>query len=171
MAWTLFARSNTGFVGSNPIQCMDFCVDSCLATGWSPVQGVLQTVFGFRSWGETKRFTCSRRVLGILNNNNNNNNKAPVHVGIFWNILIHIILRKDILGAPVVPSADLVTPSVRCHGNDVPNRWTAKRELNFCLEMLLHATIISSYLYIVASLVLLQWSCVWLCQKGAVPQL
>jgi hypothetical protein len=54
-AWTVFARSNTGIVGSDPTQGMDvcvrlfyvcvfLCVGSCLATGWSPVQGVLPTV-------------------------------------------------------------------------------------------------------------------------------
>jgi hypothetical protein len=55
-AWTVFARSNTGIVGSNPTRGMDvcvrlfcvcvvLCVGSGLATGWSPVQGVLQTVY------------------------------------------------------------------------------------------------------------------------------
>jgi hypothetical protein len=55
-AWTIFARSNTGVVGSNPTQDMDvcvhlfcvyvvLCVGSGLATGWSPVQGVLPTVY------------------------------------------------------------------------------------------------------------------------------
>jgi hypothetical protein len=48
-AWNLFARSNTGIVGSNPIQSMSvyvhsvFVLGSCLATSWSPVQGVLPT--------------------------------------------------------------------------------------------------------------------------------
>jgi hypothetical protein len=48
-AWTVLARSNTGIVGSKPTQGMDVClhffcvcVGSGLATGWSPVQGVLQ---------------------------------------------------------------------------------------------------------------------------------
>jgi hypothetical protein len=55
-AWTVFARSNTGIVGSNPTQsmaicvrlfyiCALLCVGSGLATGWSPVQGVLPTVY------------------------------------------------------------------------------------------------------------------------------
>jgi hypothetical protein len=54
-AWTVFARSNTGIVGSNPIWGMDvyvrfilcLCCPVCssgLATGGSPVQGVLRTV-------------------------------------------------------------------------------------------------------------------------------
>jgi hypothetical protein len=62
-AWTVFALTNTGFVGSNPAQGMDVClrlfcvcVGSGLATGWSPVQGVLPTVLGLRNWSETKRF-------------------------------------------------------------------------------------------------------------------
>jgi hypothetical protein len=58
-------------------------------------------------------------MLRSLNNtnNNNNNNKAYVHVGIFWNTLIPIILRKVTLGASTV----LVTPSVCSHGYDVSN--------------------------------------------------
>jgi hypothetical protein len=55
-AWTVFARSKAGIVGSNHIQGMDVCVrlfyvcvvlclGSSLATGWSPVQGVLPTMY------------------------------------------------------------------------------------------------------------------------------
>jgi hypothetical protein len=56
-AWTVFARSNTGIVGSNPTQgvdvcivrlfcvCVVLCVGRGLATGWSTVQGVLPTVY------------------------------------------------------------------------------------------------------------------------------
>jgi hypothetical protein len=54
-ACTLFALSNAGIVGSNSIQVMDvsvhlfcvcvvLCVGSCLATGLSPVQGLLLSV-------------------------------------------------------------------------------------------------------------------------------
>jgi hypothetical protein len=48
-AWTVFARSDTGIVGSNPTQGMDVYVRLLqwvgrdLATCWSPVQGVLPT--------------------------------------------------------------------------------------------------------------------------------
>jgi hypothetical protein len=53
--WTVFARSDAGIVGSNPIQGMDVCVllfcvcvvmclGKDLATGWSLVQGVLPSV-------------------------------------------------------------------------------------------------------------------------------
>jgi hypothetical protein len=56
-AWIVFARSNTGIMGSNPIWDMDVCVrlfcvcavlyvHNGLATGWSPVQGVLPTLLG-----------------------------------------------------------------------------------------------------------------------------
>jgi hypothetical protein len=49
-AWTGFARSNTGVVGSNPTRgidvgvrlfcvCAGLCVGSGLATGWSPSKG------------------------------------------------------------------------------------------------------------------------------------
>jgi hypothetical protein len=55
-AWTVFTRSKSGIVGSNTTQCMDVCVCVCvcafilcvgsgLVTGWSPVQGVLPTVY------------------------------------------------------------------------------------------------------------------------------
>jgi hypothetical protein len=55
-AWTIFARSNSGTVDSNPTQgmyvsvrlfcvCVVLCVGSGLAKGWSPVQGVLPTVY------------------------------------------------------------------------------------------------------------------------------
>jgi hypothetical protein len=51
-AWTGFAPSNAGIVGSNPTQGIDICVrlfclcvGSGFATGWSPVQGVLPTVY------------------------------------------------------------------------------------------------------------------------------
>jgi hypothetical protein len=53
-AWTVFARSNTGILGSNSTWgivcvrlfcvCAVLCTDDGLATGWSPVQGVLPTV-------------------------------------------------------------------------------------------------------------------------------
>jgi hypothetical protein len=54
--WTVFARSNTGVVGLNPTRGMDICVrlfcfcavlcvSRGLATDWSPVQGVLPTVY------------------------------------------------------------------------------------------------------------------------------
>jgi hypothetical protein len=49
-AWNVFARSNTDIMGSNPTHGMDVCVYSVfvlgsgLATGLSPVQGVLPAV-------------------------------------------------------------------------------------------------------------------------------
>jgi hypothetical protein len=65
-----FVRSNTGIVGSNLTQGMDtclrlfcVCLGRGLATGWSPVQGVLPNVQRLRNWSETKRFTdalCSK---------------------------------------------------------------------------------------------------------------
>jgi hypothetical protein len=59
--WTVFARSNTGIMCSNPTWGMDvrvrlFCVyvilrvGSSLATGWSPVQGVLPNMCRLRNW-------------------------------------------------------------------------------------------------------------------------
>jgi hypothetical protein len=60
-ASNVFARLNSGFVGSNPAQYMDdyvrlfcvyvvLCVGSDLATGWSLIQRVL------RKWNKTKRY-------------------------------------------------------------------------------------------------------------------
>jgi hypothetical protein len=54
-AWTVFALSNTGIVGSKPTRGIDVCVrlfcvcvakcaGSGIATGSSPLQGVLPTV-------------------------------------------------------------------------------------------------------------------------------
>jgi hypothetical protein len=55
-AWTVFASSDAGAVGSNPTQGMDvwcmclfcvcvaLCLGSGLVTGWSLVQGVLPSV-------------------------------------------------------------------------------------------------------------------------------
>jgi hypothetical protein len=65
-AWTVFARSNTGLVGSNPTQgidvyvrlfcvCVVLCVGSGLGTGWSLVQGVLQTVQKYKKIEEEAR--------------------------------------------------------------------------------------------------------------------
>jgi hypothetical protein len=59
--WTVFARPYAGIAGTNPTQVMDICVrlfyvcvvlcvGSGLATSWSPVQGVLPTVYGLRNW-------------------------------------------------------------------------------------------------------------------------
>jgi hypothetical protein len=59
--WTVFDRSNAGIVGSNTTQGMDvcvrllcvcvvLCVGSGLATGWSPVQGILLTVYRLGDW-------------------------------------------------------------------------------------------------------------------------
>jgi hypothetical protein len=54
ISWNVFARLNTGIMGSNPARGMDVCVyyvfvfscvGSGLATGWSLVQGVLPTVY------------------------------------------------------------------------------------------------------------------------------
>jgi hypothetical protein len=71
-AWTVFARSNAGVVGSNPTQgmnvclrlfcvCVALCVGRGLATGWSLVQGDLPIVWNrLRNWrrgqGPTKGY-------------------------------------------------------------------------------------------------------------------
>jgi hypothetical protein len=64
-AWTVFVRSNTGIVDSNPTQDMDICVrlicvcvlcaGSGLATGWYPVQGVLPTLYRIKKLKKRSR--------------------------------------------------------------------------------------------------------------------
>jgi hypothetical protein len=74
-AWTVFARSNTGIVDSNPTRGMDVCVSllcvcvvlcvgSGLATGWSPVRGVLPAVYK----GKKVKLPYNRpwRPIGLL---------------------------------------------------------------------------------------------------------
>jgi hypothetical protein len=81
-AWIVFARSNAGIVGSNPTQVTDVCVSlfcvcvtlcggSGLATGWSPVQGVLPTLYRIKKLkksgqGLTKGY---RAIIIIINRN------------------------------------------------------------------------------------------------------
>jgi hypothetical protein len=53
-AWTVFVRLNTEIMGSNPTRGIDclcaflLCVGSGLATGLSPVEGVLPAVYGIK---------------------------------------------------------------------------------------------------------------------------
>jgi hypothetical protein len=80
-AWTVFARSNAGIVGSNSTQGMDVCVHLfCvyvvlyvgigLATGWSPVQGVLPTVYRIQKLEKRprpKQRGVKSKVVHVLN--------------------------------------------------------------------------------------------------------
>jgi hypothetical protein len=70
----VFARSNAGIVDSNPTQGMDvyvrlfcvcivLCVGSGLATGWSPVQGVLPTVYRIKKL--KKRPRSNKRTVDM----------------------------------------------------------------------------------------------------------
>jgi hypothetical protein len=75
-AWTVFARSNTGIVGSNPTRCLNICVrvfcicvlciGSCLVTDWSPAQGVLPTVHRLRNWKKRPRSTSGPGHVGFV---------------------------------------------------------------------------------------------------------
>jgi hypothetical protein len=67
-AWTVFARSDAGIVGSNPTRSMDIClllfcacavlcVGSGLTTGWSPVQVVLPIVYRIKKLKKRSRST------------------------------------------------------------------------------------------------------------------
>jgi hypothetical protein len=63
-AWTVFARWNNGVVGSVPIEAWMFapillvlsCAGSGIATKWSPVQGVLPTVYKIKKLKWSKGF-------------------------------------------------------------------------------------------------------------------
>jgi hypothetical protein len=70
-AWTVFVRSKAGIVDSSPTQGMDvcvrllcvcvvLCVGSGFVTGWSPVQGVLPTVYkikNLKKWPRSNKRT------------------------------------------------------------------------------------------------------------------
>jgi hypothetical protein len=72
-AWNAFTRSIAGIVGSNPTQGMDvcvrlfcvcvvLCVGSCLATGSSPVQGVLPTMYRIKELKKRPRSNKSTAI-------------------------------------------------------------------------------------------------------------
>jgi hypothetical protein len=92
--WTVFARSNAEIVGSNPIQGMDVCIvciySVCvvlcagrgLAVGWSPVQGVLPTVYRIKKLKSGQGPTTGCRALTtttiiIITKVCNNSNLLP----------------------------------------------------------------------------------------------
>jgi hypothetical protein len=73
-ARTVFARSNSGIVGSNPTQGMDvcvclfsvcvvLCVGSGFVAGRSPVQGVLPTACRIKKLKSGQGPTKDRRVI------------------------------------------------------------------------------------------------------------
>jgi hypothetical protein len=90
-AWTVFARSNAGIVGSNPTQGMDICIMcvysvfvlSCvqveaLRRADPPSKESYRLSIRLRNWSETKRFTdapCSR------GSNRNVNERTKVYQG------------------------------------------------------------------------------------------
>jgi hypothetical protein len=61
-AWTVFARSDAGIVGSNLTclclfcVCVVLCLGSDLATVWFPVQGVLQSVYKIKEMKKRQKF-------------------------------------------------------------------------------------------------------------------
>jgi hypothetical protein len=73
-AWNVFAHSSAAIMRSNPTQdvdvcvlflcvCVVLCVCSCLVTGWSPVLGVLPTVYKIK---ELKKRSRSKRGLRAI---------------------------------------------------------------------------------------------------------
>jgi hypothetical protein len=76
-AWTIFARSNAGILGSNPAQGMDVCVrlfcvcvvlcaGSGLTTGWPPVLEVLPTVYRIKKLKSGQTPTTGCRAITII---------------------------------------------------------------------------------------------------------
>jgi hypothetical protein len=105
-AWDVFAHSNTGIVGSNPTRGMDVCVrlfcvcfvlcaGSGLATGWCPVQGVLQTVWKLKKLKKRPGFN-----KGLQSHSGMNEWIIPGFTSLFWSIFLthwkHLELVKTI---------------------------------------------------------------------------
>jgi hypothetical protein len=80
-AWIVFPISHAEIVGSNPTQgkdvcvrlfcvCVILCVGSDLPTGWSPVQGVLPTVYRIKKLKKRPRSNknISKLIVNILTN-------------------------------------------------------------------------------------------------------
>jgi hypothetical protein len=94
--WTVFGRSNTGVVGSNPARGISACiylfcicgilyVGIDLATDWSPIPGVLPTVYRIK---ELKKRRRPNKEL-----QNHSNNVSVLHHGRKWMwTLIHAFL-------------------------------------------------------------------------------
>jgi hypothetical protein len=57
-AWTVFARSKTGIVGSNPTRGMDICVVLCVGSGVATGYGLTPCIVegSWQSFGETFYF-------------------------------------------------------------------------------------------------------------------
>jgi hypothetical protein len=81
----VFPHSNTEVIGSNPTRSMNVCVrlfcvyvvlceGRILATGWSPDQGVLPTVYRLRHWkrgqGRNRGATTDLRLRTERDSNN-----------------------------------------------------------------------------------------------------
>jgi hypothetical protein len=75
-AWTVFAGYNIGIVGSNLTRGMEVCVrlfwvcvvlwvGSGLATGWSPVQAILPSVYRIKKLKQRRRGRIDPRFLDL----------------------------------------------------------------------------------------------------------
>jgi hypothetical protein len=93
-AWTVFTRSNTGIMGSNPTQSMKFCL--CLfcglATGWSPVQGVLLTVYRIKKL--KKRPTSNKGLQSHRGGKNMSSGVEIISVIQSQSTSLHISMQK-----------------------------------------------------------------------------
>jgi hypothetical protein len=87
-AWIICARSNAGIMGSNPIQsidicmhlfcvCVVLCVDSGFMMGWSPIQGVLLTVYRIEKlWSTTSSIRYLKSTPHLSQHQSHHNWKA-----------------------------------------------------------------------------------------------
>jgi hypothetical protein len=110
-AWTIFARLNAGVVGSNLARGMDLCVclfcvyvlcvGSGLATSWSPVQGVLLTVYRIKKL-KTGRGPKGRRAI-----------ETKKHEIFVWNFGCETSRGAAPLGICVCPSVMLCSAGTR----------------------------------------------------------
>jgi hypothetical protein len=86
---TVFSRSNAGIVGSNPTQGIDVCMrsfcvcvvlslDSGLATVWSPVRGVLPTVYRIKKLKNYQGPTKDSRAIEINISNRSRDNVVGI---------------------------------------------------------------------------------------------
>jgi hypothetical protein len=106
-ARTVFACSNTGVVGSNRTRNMDVCVrlfcvcvvlyvGSCLAKGWSHIQGVLRTVYRVK---KPKWRSRSKRA-----------ERERFHIDIYFEILeTYKISRSCLYGSDIVHKSQIRT--------------------------------------------------------------
>jgi hypothetical protein len=103
--YTVFARLNTGVMGSNHTRgtdvcvrllCVVLCVGSGLAKSCSPVQGVLPTVYRLRNWKRVQGPTKGWRATDRWKSNAYNLNYVSCPVIASARILYHFAWPRHI---------------------------------------------------------------------------